>query len=208
MTSRTEPTEDWRDADWGKGEGLLPAIVQDAATGQVLMLGYMNRDAADATVEKGLVTFFSRSKQRLWTKGESSGNHLAFVGAFLDCDRDAILVEAVPTGPVCHTGARTCFTEDLPATAGFLGHLDRLITERRADMPEGSYTTSLFTAGKARVAQKVGEEGVELALARIKEDRAEIADEAADLLYHMLVLLADSDMSLADAVAVLKKRHG
>lgn len=208
MISRTESTEDWRDADWGKGEGLLPAIVQDAATGQVLMLGYMNRDAADATVEKGLVTFFSRSKQRLWTKGESSGNHIAFIGASLDCDRDAILVEAVPTGPVCHTGARTCFTEDLPATAGFLGHLDRLIAGRRADMPEGSYTTSLFTAGKARVAQKVGEEGVELALARMKEDRAEIADEAADLLYHMLVLLADSDMSLADAVAVLKKRHG
>ena len=208
MTSRTVLTEDWRHADWGKGDGLLPAIVQDAATGQVLMLGYMNRDAADATVEKGLVTFFSRSKQRLWTKGESSGNHLAFVGASLDCDRDAILVEAVPTGPVCHTGARTCFTEDLPATAGFLGHLERLVAGRRADMPEGSYTTSLFTAGKARVAQKVGEEGVELALARMKEDRAEIADEAADLLYHMLVLLADSDMSLADAVAVLKKRHG
>ena len=179
-----------------------------STTGQVLMLGYMNRDAADATVEKGLVTFFSRSKQRLWTKGESSGNHLAFVGASLDCDRDAILVEAVPTGPVCHTGARTCFTDDLPATAGFLGHLDRLVAGRRAEMPEGSYTTSLFTAGKARVAQKVGEEGVELALARMKDDRAEIADEAADLLYHMLVLLADVDMSFADAVAVLKKRHG
>ena len=172
------------------------------------MLGYMNRDAADATVEKGLVTFFSRSKQRLWTKGESSGNHLAFVGASLDCDRDAILVEAVPTGPVCHTGARTCFTDDLPATAGFLGHLDRLVAVRRAEMPEGSYTTSLFTAGKARVAQKVGEEGVELALARMKDDRVEIADEAADLLYHTLVLLADADMSLADAVAILKKRHG
>jgi len=208
MASRTDSTEDWRDADWDKGDGLIPAIIQDAATGQVLMLGYMNRDAADATVEKGLVTFFSRSKQRLWTKGETSGNHLAFVRASLDCDRDTILIEAVPAGPACHTGARTCFTDDLPASAGFLAHLDRVIAERRAQMPEGSYTTSLFESGKARVAQKVGEEGVELALARMKDDRSEIADEAADLLYHMLVLLADSDMSLADAITVLKRRHG
>ena len=208
MTSRTDPEMDWRNADWDKGDGLLPAIVQDAATGQVLMLGYMNCDAADATIDKGLVTFFSRSKQRLWTKGESSGNHLAFVRACLDCDRDTILVEALPTGPVCHTGTRTCFTDDLPTTAGFLAHLDRLIAKRRAEMPEGSYTTSLFAAGKARVAQKVGEEGVELALARMKDDRDEMANEAADLLYHMLVLLADADMSLGDAVAVLEKRHG
>lgn len=208
MNSPSHAAIDWRDADWDKGGGLLPAIIQDAASGQVLMLGYMNREAADATVEKGLVTFFSRSKQRLWTKGESSGNHLVFVRAFLDCDRDTILVEVTPTGPACHTGARTCFSDDVPSAAGFLAHLDQVIAGRRAEMPEGSYTTSLFAAGKARVAQKVGEEGVELALARMKEDRAEIAEEAADLLYHVLVLLADADMSLADAVAVLKKRHG
>ena len=208
MASQNDTTNSWRDADWNKGDGLIPAIIQDAATGQVLMLGYMNRDAADATVATGLVTFFSRSKQRLWTKGETSGNHLAFVRGSLDCDRDTILIEAVPTGPACHTGARTCFTDDVPASAGFLAHLDRLIAERRDQMPEGSYTTSLFASGKARIAQKVGEEGVELALARMKDDKAEIADEAADLLYHLLVLLADSDMSLADAVAVLKKRHG
>ena len=208
MNSPSHAAIDWRDADWDKGGGLLPAIIQDAASGQVLMLGYMNREAADATVEKGLVTFFSRSKQRLWTKGESSGNHLVFVRAFLDCDRDTILVEATPTGPACHTGTRTCFSDDAPSTAGFLAHLDQVIAGRHAEMPEGSYTTSLFAAGKARVAQKVGEEGVELALARMKDDRAEIADEAADLLYHLLVLLADADMSLADAVAVLKKRHG
>lgn len=199
---------DWLDADWDKGDGLLPAIIQDVRTGQILMLGYMNREAAEATLDSGRVTFFSRSKQRLWTKGETSGNRLGFVSAALDCDRDTILVQAVPAGPACHTGARTCFTDDLPQGAGFLGHLDGLIQQRRAEMPEESYTTSLFKAGKARVAQKVGEEGVELALARMKDDRAEMANEAADLLYHLMVLLADADMSLADALTVLRSRHG
>lgn len=201
-------TPDWQDADWNKGGGLLPAIIQDARTGQVLMLGYMNEEAAVTTVASGKVTFFSRSKNRLWTKGETSGNYLAYYGAALDCDRDTILVQAIPAGPACHTGARTCFTDDLPANVGFLAHLDQLVSQRRADMPDGSYTTSLFSAGAARIAQKVGEEGVELALARMKDDRAEIANEAADLLYHMLVLLADSDMSLEDAVDILRQRHG
>lgn len=199
---------DWGNADWQKGGGLLPAVVQDARTGQVLMLGYMNQDAAQKTIESGLVTFFSRSKGRLWTKGETSGNHLALQSAALDCDRDTILIQAIPVGPACHTGARTCFTDELPANAGFLGHLDQLVRQRRAEMPEGSYTTSLFAAGAARIAQKVGEEGVELALARMKDDRAEIANEAADLLYHMLVLLADADMSLEDALDILRQRHG
>ena len=201
-------TPDWQDADWNKGGGLLPAIIQDARTGQVLMLGYMNEEAAVTTVASGKVTFFSRSKNRLWTKGETSGNYLAYYGAALDCDRDTILVQAIPAGPACHTGARTCFTDDLPANVGFLAHLDQLVSQRRADMPDGSYTTSLFSAGATRIAQKVGEEGVELALARMKDDRAEIANEAADLLYHMLVLLADSDMSLEDAVDILRQRHG
>ena len=198
---------DWDSADWDKGEGLLPAVIQDAATGQVLMLGYMNRAAAEATVSSGKVTFYSRSKQRLWTKGETSGNSLAYVSAALDCDGDTILVQANPAGPTCHTGARTCFGDDLPVGAGFLAHLDSLVQSRRGDMPEGSYTTSLFEAGAARVAQKVGEEGVELALARMKDDREEMANEAADLLFHMLVLLADAGMSLEDALAVLCERH-
>lgn len=206
--NKADQQRDWLDADWDKGDGLLPAIIQDVRTGQILMLGYMNREAAEATLDSGRVTFFSRSKQRLWTKGETSGNRLGFVSAALDCDRDTILVQAVPAGPACHTGARTCFTDDLPQGAGFLGHLDGLIQQRRAEMPEESYTTSLFKAGKARVAQKVGEEGVELALARMKDDRAEMANEAADLLYHLMVLLADADMSLADALTVLRSRHG
>lgn len=202
------PVAGWLDADWDKGDGLLPAIIQDSRTSQILMLGYMNREAAQATLDTGHVTFFSRSKQRLWTKGETSGNTLGFVSAALDCDRDTILVQAVPAGPACHTGARTCFGDELPQGAGFLAQLDSLIHERRAQMPEGSYTTSLFEAGKARMAQKVGEEGVELALARMKDDRDEMANEAADLLYHLMVLLADADMALEDAVTVLRSRHG
>ena len=210
LSSRTASfgeAPEWASADWQKGDGLLPAIVQDARNGQVLMLGYMNEDAARKTMETGLVTFFSRSKNRLWTKGETSGNHLAFRGAKLDCDRDTILVQAVPSGPACHTGTRTCFDDDLPANAGFIAYLDELISRRRAEMPEGSYTTSLFSDGASRIAQKVGEEGVELALAHMKNDRQEIANEAADLLFHMLVLLADADMSLDDAIAVLRQRH-
>jgi len=197
----------WDNADWGKGGGLLPAIIQNVRTGQVLMLGYMNEDSARKTVETGLVTFFSRSKGRLWTKGETSGNHLVYCGARLDCDRDTILVQALPAGPACHTGARTCFGDDLPSNAGFLAYLDQLVSQRRAEMPAGSYTTSLFSEGAARIAQKVGEEGVELALARMKDDRPEIANEAADLLYHMLVLLADANMSLDDAIGILRQRH-
>ena len=198
----------WLDADWDKGDGLLPAVIQDVRTGQILMLGYMNREAAQKTLDSGNVTFYSRSKQRLWTKGETSGNTLGFVSAALDCDRDTILVQVVPSGPACHTGARTCFTDDLPHGPGFLGQLDSLVRARRAEMPEGSYTTSLFREGAGRVAQKVGEEGVELALARVKGDRDEMANEAADLLYHMMVLLADAGMSLEDAMTVLRARHG
>ena len=210
--NKTPPSGDhseagWLDADWDKTGGLLPAVIQDVRTGQILMLGYMSREAAKTTLESGHVTFYSRSKQRLWTKGETSGNTLGFVSAALDCDRDTILVQAVPAGPACHTGARTCFGDELPQGPGFLGQLDSLIRQRRADMPEGSYTTSLFAAGKARVAQKVGEEGVELALARMKDDNEEMANEAADLLYHLMVLLADADMSLEDAVSVLRARH-
>ncbi|HBD51975.1 MAG TPA: bifunctional phosphoribosyl-AMP cyclohydrolase/phosphoribosyl-ATP diphosphatase [Alphaproteobacteria bacterium] len=193
--------------DWKKGDGLVPAIVQNAEDGQVLMLGYMNHDALMATLESGYVTFYSRSKKRLWMKGESSGNRLAFVDGAMDCDGDTLLVRVRPAGPACHTGARTCFGDSLPQGAGFLAALDELVRDRRAEMPEGSYTTSLFDAGKARIAQKVGEEGVELALARMKDDPAEIANEAADLMYHMLVLLADCDMQLDDVITILADRH-
>ena len=208
MSAGELPYPDWDSADWDKGNGLLPAIIQDVGTGQILMLGYMNREAADVTATSGKVTFYSRSKQRLWTKGETSGNSLGFVSAQLDCDRDTILIQARPAGPACHTGARTCFTDDVADGPGFLAYLDALVRSRREEMPEGSYTTSLFQAGAARVAQKVGEEGVELALARMKDDREEMANEAADLLFHMMVLLADAGMSLDDALSVLRKRHG
>ena len=194
-------------ADWQKGDGLLPAVVQNPDNGAVLMLGYMNEDALAKTLETGKVTFFSRSKQRLWTKGESSGNVLHFVDVALDCDCDTLLVTARPEGPTCHNGTTTCFNDDNTAPVLFLNDLADIINQRKSDMPEGSYTTSLFSEGKSRIAQKVGEEGVELALARMKDDKDEIANEAADLLFHMLVLLADADMSLGDVLTVLKKRH-
>jgi len=167
----------------------------------------MNEDALAKTLETGKVTFFSRSKQRLWTKGESSGNVLHFVDVALDCDCDTLLVTARPEGPTCHNGTTTCFNDDNTAPVLFLNDLADIINQRKSDMPEGSYTTSLFSEGKSRIAQKVGEEGVELALARMKDDKDEIANEAADLLFHMLVLLADADMSLGDVLTVLKKRH-
>jgi phosphoribosyl-ATP pyrophosphohydrolase/phosphoribosyl-AMP cyclohydrolase len=194
--------------DWTKGDGLVPAIIQNAASGQVLMLGYMDRAALDATVSSGKVTFFSRSKNRLWVKGETSGHWLNFVSAEMDCDNDALLVQASPQGPTCHTGAVSCFTDKKAPDVAFLGQLAALVADRHTARPQGSYTTSLFAAGKARIAQKVGEEGVELALARMKDDKVEMANEAADLLFHMLVLLQDADLQLDDVIAVLRTRHG
>jgi len=193
--------------DWTKGDGLVPAIIQDAASGQVLMLGYMDRTALDATLSSGKVTFFSRSKNRLWVKGETSEHWLDFVSAEMDCDNDALLVQASPQGPTCHTGTVSCFTDKKAPDIQFLGQLAALVADRHTARPTGSYTTSLFAAGKARIAQKVGEEGVELALARMKDDKAEMANEAADLLFHMLVLLQDADLQLDDVIAVLRTRH-
>ena len=193
--------------DWSKGDGLVPAIIQNAASGQVLMLGYMDRTALDTTVSSGKVTFFSRSKNRLWVKGKTSGHWLDFVSAEMDCDNDALLVQASPQGPTCHTGAVTCFTDKKAPDVAFLGQLAALVADRHTARPLGSYTTSLFAAGKARIAQKVGEEGVELALARMKDDKVEMANEAADLLFHMLVLLQDADLQLDDVIAVLRTRH-
>ncbi|MDA8797791.1 bifunctional phosphoribosyl-AMP cyclohydrolase/phosphoribosyl-ATP diphosphatase HisIE [Alphaproteobacteria bacterium] len=193
--------------DWDKGDGLVPAIVQNIDNEQILMLAYMDRAALAQTISSKKVTFFSRSKNRLWTKGETSGNWLDYVSGEMDCDADTILIQARPQGPSCHTGSVTCFNDRTPSNIGFLDQLGRLIAERHKTMPKGSYTTSLFTEGKARIAQKVGEEGVELALARMKDDSAEMANEAADLLFHMMVLLEDAGLSLADAITVLQDRH-
>ena len=193
--------------DWDKGDGLVPAIVQNIDNGQILILAYMDRAALAQTISSKKVTFFSRSKNRLWTKGETSGNWLDYICGEMDCDADTLLIQARPQGPSCHTGSVTCFNDQTPSNIGFLDQLGRLIAERHKTMPEGSYTTRLFSEGKARIAQKVGEEGVELALARMKDDSAEMASEAADLLFHMMVLLEDAGLSLADAINVLQDRH-
>jgi phosphoribosyl-AMP cyclohydrolase / phosphoribosyl-ATP pyrophosphohydrolase len=193
--------------DWDKGEGLVPAIVQNSDNGQILMLAYMDRAALAHTISSKKLTFFSRSKNRLWTKGETSGNWLDYISGEMDCDADTLLIQARPQGPSCHTGSVTCFSDQTPSNISFLEQLGTLIAERHKTMPEGSYTTILFAEGKARIAQKVGEEGVELALARMTEDSAEMANEAADLLFHMMVLLEDAGLSLADAINVLQDRH-
>ena len=193
--------------DWNKGQGLVPAIVQNSDNGQILMLAYMDRAALAQTMGSKKVTFFSRSKNRLWTKGETSGNWLDYISGEMDCDADTLLIQARPQGPSCHTGSVTCFNDHTPSNISFLDQLSVLIAERHKNMPEGSYTTSLFTQGTARIAQKVGEEGVELALARMKDNSTEISNEAADLLFHMMVLLEDARLSLADAISVLQNRH-
>lgn len=196
--------------DWGKDDGLLPAIVQDAVSGSILMLGYMNREALRQTLATRRVTFFSRSRQQLWTKGETSGNYLDCVEVVPDCDRDTLLVKAHPAGPTCHTGAATCFAEQSPPAAlalAFLSRLDGVIAARIADKPEGSYTARLYSHGTTRLAQKVGEEAVEVALAAVGGDRDKIVGEAADLVFHLLLLLKDRGLALADVVRELEARH-
>lgn len=195
------------DADslaWDKQDGLLPAVVQDADTRRVLMVGYMNREALQVTLDTGKVTFFSRSKQRLWTKGESSGHVLAMLAIEADCDRDTLLVQARPHGPTCHLGTTSCFPS---APGDVLGALQALIRTRDAERPPGSYTTKLFDAGIKRIAQKVGEEGLETALAAVAEEDGALLGEAADLLYHLVVLLQARGLSLADALKVLEQRQ-
>jgi phosphoribosyl-AMP cyclohydrolase / phosphoribosyl-ATP pyrophosphohydrolase len=195
------------DIDFAKGEGLVPAIVQHAGTSQVLMLGYMNRSAVEVTLEEKFITFYSRSKKRLWKKGETSGNTLALVEIHLDCDRDTLLVKARPAGPVCHTGTPTCFGDDDSASPGFLNTLERVIDERRLADPEKSYVARLNTAGLNKLAQKVGEEGVETALAGVAEDDDALKGEAADLVFHLMMLLRARGLSLADVVSTLEARH-
>jgi phosphoribosyl-ATP pyrophosphohydrolase/phosphoribosyl-AMP cyclohydrolase len=199
------------DLDWGKNDGLLPAIVQDAVSGAVLMLGYMNREALEATQSSGLVTFWSRSKRRLWTKGETSGNFLELREIAADCDGDTLLVMAIPKGPVCHLGTPTCWGDHPPQSAArhlaFLGELEGVIAQRVADRPEGSYTAKLLAQGTLRIAQKVGEEGLELALAGVAQSDTQVIGEAADLLYHTLLLLKVKNLSLGLVIAELESRH-
>lgn len=198
--------EDIPALDWTKTDGLIPAIVQDATSGQVLMLGCMNEEALAKTLETGKVTFFSRSKGRLWTKGETSNNWLHLVDIATDCDSDALLVLARPDRPTCHRGTVSCFSP-LEHKWNFLRSLEVLIEGRRNADPSTSYTAQLFARGTKRIAQKVGEEGVETALAATVKDKEELKNEAADLVYHLLVLLADADLELADVIDILRARH-
>jgi len=192
---------------WEKMDNLLPCMVQDANSGKLLMQGYVNQDAIVKTLETENVTFFSRSKQRLWTKGETSGNTLRLVQISCDCDSDAVLVLANPQGPTCHTGSETCWLEADCADYSFLAQLETLIAERKDADPDSSYTAKLYASGIKRIAQKVGEEGVETALAATVQDHEELKNEAADLIYHLMVLLQASDLSVRDVVQVLRKRH-
>ena len=197
--------------DWQKSGGLLPAIVQDAASGAVLMLAYMNAEALEATLASGRVTFWSRSKARLWVKGETSGNFLEVRHIAADCDNDTLLILATPHGPACHTGTPTCFGAAAPAAdvekLAFLAALERIIGERIATRPHGSYVAKLMSEGTRRIAQKVAEEGVELALAAVAQSDTEILGEAADLLFHALLLLQCKHLNLGQVVRLLETRH-
>lgn len=192
--------------DWEKTNNLMPVIVQHAVSGDVLMLGYMDQAALAVTEQTNNVTFYSRTKQRLWTKGESSGNFLHVVSITPDCDNDTLLILANPIGPTCHLGNNSCFH---PAASdwGFLYQLEQLLAERKTASPESSYTAKLYASGTKRIAQKVGEEGVETALAATVNDREELTNEASDLIYHLLVLLQDQNLDLSTVINRLRERH-
>lgn len=185
---------------------LIPTIIQDAFTGRVLMLGYSNDESLAVTREKGRVTFFSRSKQRLWTKGETSGNYLKVKDILFDCDKDTILIKAIPAGPTCHTGSDTCFNEN-NSTTSFLLALEEIIKQRKSFPNQDSYVSSLFSKGTAKIAQKVGEEGVETVIEALRGDSQRLEEECADLVFHLLVLLVDQNISLEAVVDVLRRRH-
>jgi phosphoribosyl-ATP pyrophosphohydrolase/phosphoribosyl-AMP cyclohydrolase len=187
--------------------GLIPAIIQDHRTGKVLMLGFMNEEALRQTKAIGQVTFFSRSKNRLWTKGETSGNTLQVIDILADCDADTLLIKVVPAGPVCHTGSDTCFGEPNTEDILFLKYLQDFIARRREEMPEDSYTTSLFTAGVNRMAQKTGEEAVETVIEAVNGTTEKLTGEAADLLYHLIVLLTAKGLRLESLCRELQRRH-
>ena len=186
-------------------DGLLPVIIQDHVTRKVLMLGYMNREAFEKTVESGKVTFYSRSRKKLWTKGETSGNYLYVRELFQDCDKDALLITVSPTGPVCHRGTTACF--DTPAEEGFISRLSEIVKDRHKEMPEDSYTTRLFIRGVKKIAQKVGEEAIESAIEAVDGNRNRFIYEAADLMFHYLVLLEEMGVTLSDIEKELLARH-
>jgi phosphoribosyl-ATP pyrophosphohydrolase/phosphoribosyl-AMP cyclohydrolase len=188
-------------------DGLVPAIVQDAATKTVLMLGFMNQAAVDATLASGKVTFYSRSKNRLWTKGEESGNFLNYISMKEDCDQDTLLIQAIPEGPVCHMGTDTCWGEDNNTSIAFLNKLEQVIAERKNADPSSSYVASLFAKGINKIAQKVGEEAVELVIEAKDNNEQLFLDESADLLFHYLILLQSKGYQLDDVVKVLAQRH-
>jgi phosphoribosyl-ATP pyrophosphohydrolase/phosphoribosyl-AMP cyclohydrolase len=192
--------------DFSKLDGLVPCVVQDSVTSRVLMVGFMNKEAYEKTLSEKRVTFFSRTKQRLWTKGETSGNYLELVDILIDCDEDTLLVKAIPHGPTCHTGADTCFNETNSTWS--LDALERLIRERKNNPQPGSYTNTLFEKGINKIAQKVGEEAVELVIEAKDDNRDLFLGEAADLMYHYLVLLTAKGYSLNDVLSVLSERHG
>ncbi len=191
---------------WDKGDGLVPAVIQDASTGDVLMLGYMNKESLAQTYTSKKITFFSRSKQRLWVKGESSGNELSLVSIAIDCDQDTLLVKANPMGPACHTGSETCFGQKDFSSITFLAELEKTIQSRKEQKVDYSYTSRLFNDGINKIAQKVGEEGVETVIAGLAEDDASLIGEASDLIYHLIVLLTERNLTLDDIVTELKKR--
>jgi phosphoribosyl-ATP pyrophosphohydrolase/phosphoribosyl-AMP cyclohydrolase len=194
--------------DWEKVGGLLPAVVQDAGDGAVLMVGYMNREALERTLADGLVTFYSRSRETLWRKGETSGHVLRLVEVAPDCDGDTLLVRARPAGPTCHLGSRTCFEgSEASMLPGFLGQLEAVIDQRLSSPTEGSYVARLADSGRQRMAQKVGEEGVEFALSCVADDRDATIGEGADLLFHLMVALREQGLSLSDVIARLEARH-
>lgn len=186
-------------------DGLLPVVVQDAATLKVLMLGYMNREAYEKTLAEGRVTFFSRTRNTLWTKGETSGHYLNVESMYLDCDKDTLLIKANPIGPTCHRGTTSCF--DTPENEGFIRHLQSVIQQRHREMPEGSYTTKLFIKGVKKIAQKVGEEAVESVVEAVDGNRDRFIYEASDMVYHLLVLLEQMGCSIEDLERELQLRH-
>ena len=189
-------------------DGLVPAIVQDAHTKSVLMLGYMNQEAVDATLSQKKVTFFSRSKNRLWTKGEESGNFLNYISMALDCDNDTLLIQANPVGPVCHNGTDTCWgLDNIPSSNNFLNTLEAVIAERKSASPGSSYVASLFAKGINKIAQKVGEEAIEMVIEAKDSNEKLFLDESADLLFHYLILLQSKGYTLKDVVNILEKRH-
>lgn len=200
-------TENINDLAWQKMDNLLPAIIQHAATGAILMQGYMSQESLAATLDTGKATFFSRSKQALWVKGETSGNFLNVQQVLSDCDQDSLLIACTPIGPSCHLGTESCFPEQTLTQQNFLSQLEQVIASKKEDDPKESYTAHLFSRGTTKMAQKVGEEGVEVALAAVAETKEDLLGECADLFYHTLVLLADQKIDLSEVMAVLQERH-